>query len=95
MFVSAASIWELEIKRAAGRLRAPDDLVERADSAGFERLLITIEHAQDAARLPRHHRDPFDRMLVAQALAEGLTLATADAALAQYGVPIFEVERAR
>jgi PIN domain nuclease of toxin-antitoxin system len=91
--VSAASIWEIEIKRALGRLRAPDDLADRCDESGFERLDITFDHAEVAGRLPFHHSDPFDRVLVAQARMEGMTLATADSALAAYDVPIFEVGR--
>lgn len=93
MFVSAASVWEIEIKRAVGRLRAPDDVGGLVDASGFERLQVSFEHALEAGRLPLHHRDPFDRMLVAQARYEGLTLATADAALAHYDVPVLAVER--
>lgn len=91
VFVSAASVWEVEVKRAAGKLRAPDDIVWLVEDSGYEQLEITFEHAVAAGRLPRHHGDPFDRMLVAQAKLEGLTLATADAALAEYGIPILAV----
>ncbi len=93
-FVSAASIWEIEIKRALEKMSSPGDLVEQVEKAGFERMSISLMHATEAARLPMHHRDPFDRMLVAQARLEGLTLATADGALAAYDVPIFEAARA-
>jgi PIN domain nuclease of toxin-antitoxin system len=92
--VSAASAWEIEIKRATGRLEAPIDVAERAVQQGFESLAITFEHALAAGRLPLHHNDPFDRMLVAQARLENLTLATADAAISRYDVPVLEVARA-
>ncbi len=94
MFVSSATIWEIEIKRAAGRLRAPEDVAEFAGRVGFKPLTIGFEHALAAGRLPRLHGDPFDRMLVAQARVEGLTLATADATLGRYEVPVLEVARA-
>lgn len=93
VLVSAATIWEIEIKRALGRLHAPTGLIEMVDESGFERLLVTFPHALAAGRLPPHHSDPFDRMLVAQAKLEGLTLATADAALERYGVPVAPVAR--
>ena len=92
--VSAASVWELEIKRAAGRLTAPLDVAERALSQGYEPLAISFEHALDAGRLPRIHGDPFDRMLIAQARIEGMTLATADATIARYDVRTLQVARA-
>lgn len=86
-------MWEIEIKRALGRLRAPDDVIGLVRDSGFESLAITLEHAHAAGRLPRLHDDPFDRMLVAQARVDGLTLATADPLLARYGVPVLEVAR--
>lgn len=88
---SAASIWEIEIKRAGGRLETPTDAAEMVANGGFERLAISFEHARGAAHLPPHHGDPFDRMLVAQAQIEGLTLATADQELARYDVEILPV----
>jgi PIN domain nuclease of toxin-antitoxin system len=84
--VSAASIWEIEIKRAKGVLKVPDDILEQMDAAGFAPLPITHVHAWEAGRLPRHHDDPFDRMLVAQAVAEKVTLITSDGAIASYPV---------
>jgi len=84
--VSAASIWEIEIKRSLGRLTAPDDVLEQVPANSFDLLPISGGHAVAAARLPRHHDDPFDRMLVAQAIAEGLTLVTRDARMADYQV---------
>lgn len=88
VLVSAASVWEVEIKRAKGTLKAPDDLLEQLAGAGFSPLAIDPAHARDAARLPRRHEDPFDRMLIAQALAEGATLVSSDAAISRYQVPI-------
>lgn len=90
-YVSAATVWEIEIKRALKRLRAPDDIVARVDESGYERLSITFEHASEAGRLPPHHDDPFDRMLIAQARLEGLTLATADPQIQRYDVPVLQV----
>jgi PIN domain nuclease of toxin-antitoxin system len=89
--VSSASVWEIEIKRASGRLIAPSDVGEHAFQQGFEPLPIGFDHAIAAGRLPLHHRDPFDRMLVAQAQLEGMTLASADARLSAYDVPLLEV----
>ncbi|HEV2873641.1 MAG TPA: type II toxin-antitoxin system VapC family toxin [Thermoleophilaceae bacterium] len=86
--VSAASIWEAEIKAAAGRLRLGRNLGREAEEHGFEQLAITFAHAAHAARLPPHHGDPFDRMLVAQAQLEGLTLATRDPVFDGYAVAV-------
>lgn len=86
--VSAASIWEAEIKRAVGKLRVDGSLPGHVAEAGFEPLPISLEHAERAGGLPLHHRDPFDRMLVAQAQAEGLMLVTRDDAFAAYEVAV-------
>ncbi len=91
VFVSEATIWELEIKLASGRLRSPGDFEWLVGDAGYEQLAISFAHAKTAARLPLHHSDPFDRMLIAQAQIEGLTLATADQELERYEVPILAV----
>lgn len=91
--MSAASVWEIEIKRATGRLQAPEDVLGMVRDAGFLPLQITFEHALEAGRLPPIHRDPFDRMLVAQARLEGLTLATADPEIREYDVATVEVTR--
>ena len=82
--VSAASLWEISTKRAARRLRVPDDFCDRFGDAAFEPLAITAEHAWAAGALPLHHRDPFDRMLVAQAQLEGFTIVTRDPKVAAY-----------
>ncbi len=88
VFVSAASAWEIAIKRALGKLEAPEDLLEVLDTGGIVRLPIDFEHAITAGALPRHHDDPFDRMLVAQAQREGLALMTSDARIARYAVAV-------
>ena len=85
VFASPASIWEIGIKQKKGLLEAPYDLVAIAKGSFIE-MPITFLHAEQAGALPRHHDDPFDRMLVAQAQAEGLTIVTADAGLWRYGV---------
>jgi len=84
--VSAASAWEISIKKALGKLEAPSDLDTQIVHHQFTPLAITIAHALAAGSLPGHHHDPFDRMLVAQAQAEGLTIVTRDPRLALYGV---------
>jgi PIN domain nuclease of toxin-antitoxin system len=84
--VSAASPWEIEIKRLKGQLEAPEDLTDRLEAGGFHALPITVEHGVAATRLPRYHRDPFDRMLIAQAQLEGLTIVTRDPRFAPYAV---------
>ena len=85
---SAASVWEIAIKRALGRLEVPEDYLEAVDASDIQLLSITGEHAEAAGALPRHHDDPFDRMLVAQARIDELTLVTADRRLPDYGVPV-------
>ena len=76
VYVSPATIWEIAIKQSIGKLDKPADLPERVRDSGFRHLHITAEHAIVAGRLPLIHRDPFDRMLIAQAQCEGLTLVT-------------------
>jgi PIN domain nuclease of toxin-antitoxin system len=88
VLVSAASVWEIAIKRALGKLTAPDDLGPVLAAASFSPLPISLEHASLAGSLPPHHRDPFDRMLIAQAQLESLTIVTRDARFARYGVPL-------
>jgi PIN domain nuclease of toxin-antitoxin system len=84
--VSAASAWEIEVKRAIGKLDAPRDLVKQVADARFIPLPITLDHGIAAGRLPLHHRDPFDRMLIAQAQLEGLTIVTRDPRFEPYPV---------
>jgi PIN domain nuclease of toxin-antitoxin system len=86
VLVSAATIWEMEIKRALGRLDVGDaDLVAEIEANGFGELPVRARHATAAATLPRHHDDPFDRMLIAQSTAEGLTCVTRDRVFEEYG----------
>jgi PIN domain nuclease of toxin-antitoxin system len=85
-YLSAASVWEWALKRAAGRIATPDDMVEGASRASFEPLSVTWAHGQRAAALPTIHADPFDRMLVAQAISEGLVLVTRDRTIPRYDV---------
>jgi PIN domain nuclease of toxin-antitoxin system len=87
VFVSAVSVREIAIKRALGKVQAPDDLLAAVEETGFTELGITLFHAEQAGNLPPHHRDPFDRMLVAQAQAVGLTIVTRDANIPIYGAP--------
>ena len=86
--VSAATAWEIAIKKALGKLTAPDDLEQQVHAGGFVSLPINIAHGIAAEQLPRHHDDPFDRMLIAQALAEGLTIVTRDKRFEDYGVAL-------
>jgi PIN domain nuclease of toxin-antitoxin system len=95
VFVSAASVWEIAIKKSLGKIAAPDDLVARVEEAIFEPLPVGLDHAQHVATLPLHHRDPFDRLLVAQAQVEGATLVTVDDALAAYDVKRLDAGAAR
>ena len=87
VFVSAATIWELAIKTALGRLELDDvDLVAEIVESGFYELPVATRHAQRAGLLPRHHEDPFDRMLIAQAQHESMTCVTRDGAFEDYPV---------
>jgi len=89
VYVSAATIWELSIKAALGRLDLGGaDLVEEIAGNEFVELPMSARHSLAAAYLPRHHGDPFDRMLIAQAQLEGLTVVSRDAALRAYGISI-------
>jgi PIN domain nuclease of toxin-antitoxin system len=86
--VSVASLWEIAIKRSLGKLAAPDDLPDRIASEGFGWLGFEAHHAWEVRRLPMHHRDPFDRLLVVQALIERLPVITADPRFVAYGVEV-------
>lgn len=88
VFVSVASAWEVAIKSALGRLDLPDSMEAGVLASGFEKLLITFAHAERVAALPLHHRDPFDRMLIAQAQANDLTLVTHDHLFEPYEVSV-------
>jgi PIN domain nuclease of toxin-antitoxin system len=87
VFVSAAVIWEIQIKQALGKLKIPTNFRKVLGQQEFEPLDITTEHAYAVANLPLHHRDPFDRMLVAQAKVESLTIITNDNHIKKYKIP--------
>ena len=89
--VSAVSPWEIAVKQSLGKLDGPDDLAERVRHSQFTPLPITAGHGVRAGRLPVHHRDPFDRLLVAQAQIEGMTLVTRDKWIPQYDVRLMAV----
>jgi PIN domain nuclease of toxin-antitoxin system len=85
VYLSAASAWEISIKRALGRLDLRDEEFQYGmRESGFTELSVTADHGLAAGNLPPHHRDPFDRMLIAQAITEGLRLVTHDRAIAAY-----------
>jgi PIN domain nuclease of toxin-antitoxin system len=84
--VSTASVWEIAIKRALGKLTAPDDLPAQIEAEGFEWLPVSAEHAWHVRGLAAHHGDPFDRLLVAQSLVERMPIVTSDVRFAAYGV---------
>jgi PIN domain nuclease of toxin-antitoxin system len=89
VFLSAASIWEIRIKVAIQKLTTSfTDVAAKAAQHRFQILSITGAHAQLAGDLPLHHRDPFDRMLIAQAMLEGLTLVSGDAVFPTYGIKL-------
>jgi len=88
VLVSAASAWEVAIKVALGKLRIPGPFARAVEASGFSELPITFQHAAHAGALPPHHADPFDRMLIAQAMSEGLTIMSHNRAFAPYGVPV-------
>lgn len=88
VLVSTVSIWEIVIKRGLGKLDAPGDLLAQLEDARFEVLTMTAEHALEVGELPDHHRDPFDRLLVAQARIERLTIVTRDSRIREYDVPV-------
>ena len=86
VFVSAITAWEITVKRLKGQMEAPANLAPLVDEKGFTHLPLSFQHAELAGRLPLHHKDPFDRFLIAQAQAEGLTIVTRDAYMPLYGV---------
>jgi PIN domain nuclease of toxin-antitoxin system len=88
IMLSAAVVWEVAIKRALGKLAVPDEYLTLLLDAGVEPLAVNVAHAAAIERLPDHHRDPFDRMLISQATVEGAALVSRDEALAPYGVTL-------
>lgn len=87
VYLSAASAWEMAIKSALGKLEMPEDVAGAAEAGGIRKLAIEFRHVAALNGMPNHHRDPFDRLLLAQALADELTIVTADPLLPPYGVP--------
>jgi PIN domain nuclease of toxin-antitoxin system len=88
VLVSVVSAWEIEIKKMLGRLAVPDNLEEVIEAAGFSKRLITFADIRHLRALPAHHKDPFDRMLVAQSIAEGVPLVSSDLQIAQYPIQV-------
>jgi PIN domain nuclease of toxin-antitoxin system len=88
IFVSAVSLWEIWLKQSLGKLRLPDEFEQVVAAESFESLPLSAAHAREVARLPWLHRDPFDRMLVAQARVAGLRLLTSDESIAAYSDPV-------
>lgn len=93
VYVSAATAWEIAVKRAGGKLAAPGNVAEWIEQSGFVDLPIEVEHGVASANLPRHHHDPFDRLLVAQARLEGMTLVTGYSELGAYDVAILDARQ--
>jgi PIN domain nuclease of toxin-antitoxin system len=86
--VSAVSAWEIAIKRALGKLEFDDSVEDVAAAYGFDTLPVTVRHGDLVRELPAHHSDPFDRLLIVQALEDGFTILTSDSAFEAYRVPI-------
>lgn len=90
VFISAAVIWEIRIKQSLGKLKIPKDFQSVVEAQPFETLDITTEHAHKILSLAKYHRDPFDRMLIAQAMVERFTLITRDKNIMNYDIPYIE-----
>jgi PIN domain nuclease of toxin-antitoxin system len=88
VYVSAVTGWEIAIKAALGRLQTSRTVIQAIQETGFEEMPVRLRHTEALARLEAHHRDPFDRMLIAQAIVEGLTIVTRNRAFADYKVPL-------
>jgi PIN domain nuclease of toxin-antitoxin system len=88
VLLSAAVVWEVAIKRSLGKLQAPEDFAPTLLGAGAQALPVSLSHAAGVEHLPWHHRDPFDRLLVAQASIEGAALVSGDEVLRPYGVTL-------
>ena len=90
VYVSAASAWEIAIKAALGRLRTTRRPAQAVAEGGFSELPVSFEHAEAVRELPMHHTDPFDRLILAVARVEGLTIVTSDRRLAPYELPLID-----
>ncbi len=88
VFLSAVVVWEIRVKQSIGKLDLPDDFGEVLDEQRFAELAVTVDHAHTIAELPAAHRDPFDRMLVAQAMVEHMAIVTRDRSIADYDVEV-------
>jgi PIN domain nuclease of toxin-antitoxin system len=93
VFVSAASAWEIAIKATLGKLRTTRRPARALAEAQFSELPVTFEHAEAVSRLPVHHKDPFDRLIVTAALVEGCTIVTSDERFEPYGVPLLDARQ--
>lgn len=93
IFVSAASTWEISIKKGLGKLIAPDDMDTIVEDEGFLKLPISLFHGDQTGLLPEFHKDPFDRMLIAQAQAEGMTIVTCDEKIKEYRVQVMDATK--
>ena len=89
----AASTWEMSIKKQLGKLIAPVDVDQKVELAGFSKLSISLFHGEQAGSLPLHHKDPFDRMLIAQAQSEGLVIVTKDEHFPDYGIQLMDARK--
>lgn len=86
VFVSLASLWEIKIKESLGKIEVPKNFYKNLEPAGYELLPVTLQHIEALGKLPLHHRDPFDRMIVVQAQCEQLVLVTGDPEIKKYDV---------
>lgn len=93
IYISAATVWEMSIKQQMGKLKVPDDIESLIEELGFNALPISLFHGQQAGKLPMYHRDPFDRMLIAQAQAEGLQILTKDEYFPDYGIRLIDASK--
>ena len=93
VFISAVSTWEASIKKSSGKLSAPDDLDAIVEEEGFSKLPISLYHGDQAGLLPQYHKDPFDRMLVAQAQSEGLVIVTNGKFVTQYNIRTMDARK--
>lgn len=91
VYYSAASVWELSIKQSLGKIHLNASISRFSEQSQFLELPVTAKYAEAAAKLPLHHRDPFDRMLVVQAMIEGLALITADRRLSSYSIEVLSI----
>jgi len=89
-FISAASVWELQVKSTLGKLKLPENFKEFLENKAFSKLSVDFSHAHAAGKLPLLHKDPFDRMLISQALLEDFTIITRDPIFQRYGVKVLE-----